>query len=613
MGLSGLAMCLAKVNSQVNVSKILQMQLFILMTLSIFALMNIKEQIKSTGATFTPEGLADFLALEITKYIDSNQALSVLDPSCGEGELLLSIKKVLDDKNLKYSLSGFDTNQSYLEVASSRFELQGSNKVRLKKGDFLELVDLTDNQMSLDFGDKKEDSKINCSADVIIANPPYVRTQVLGSKKAQELAKKFNLKGRVDLYYPFLISMTESLKEGGILGVITSNRYLSTKGGESIRKYLVDNYEILEIIDLGDTKLFDAAVLPAIFIGRKRSSKNGDINKKEAQFIKLYEELNGYNGELTEVGSVYDILKNSDSGYFNVGNKKYKRTNGLVKYESNSGSSWKMLSKTETSWTNLVQKNAKGFVGNFFKVRVGIKTTADKVFISDEWERLGSSMPEKELLKELISQENIERWSVNDKVSLKVLYTHELKDGKKETINIDDYPLTKEYFLNHSEQLKGREYVINAGREWYEIWVPQNPKFWKMPKLVFPDISVSPRFYFDNGGRIVNGNCYWIVAQNPKEEDLLLLIQGVANTTLMTKYHDLVFNNKLYSGRRRYFSQFVEQYPIPDFDSPDSKEIINLVKMLNGTEEKDKQHSLEIELEKLVASAFGVETVLTLD
>lgn len=575
--------------------------------------MNVKEQIKSTGATFTPKGLADFLALEITKYIDTNQSLSVLDPSCGEGELLLSIKKVLDDKNLEYSLSGFDTNQSYLEEANSRFELLDSNKVRLKQGDFLELVDLSDNQLSLGFGDKKEDSKVSYSADVIIANPPYVRTQVLGSKKAQELAKKFNLKGRVDLYYPFLISMTESLKEGGILGVITSNRYLSTKGGESIRKYLVENYEILEVIDLGDTKLFDAAVLPAIFIGRKRSSKNGNSIKKEAQFIKLYEELNGYNGELTAVGSIYDILKNSDSGHFNVGEKRYKRTNGLLKYESNSGSPWQMLSKTEANWINLVQKNAKGFVGNFFKVRVGIKTTADKVFISDDWERLGSSMPERQLLKELISQENIERWGVNDKVRLKVLYTHELEEGKKKTINIDNYPLAKEYFLSHSEQLKGRKYVISAGREWFEIWVPQNPKYWKMPKLVFPDISVNPRFYFDNGGKIVNGNCYWIVAQNPKEEELLLLIQGVANTKLMTKYHDLVFNNKLYSGRRRYFSQFVEQYPIPDSDSPESKQIISLVKTLNGTMEKEKQQSLEIELEKLVASAFGVETVLNLD
>ena len=52
--------------------------------------------------------------------------------------------------------------------------------------------------------------------------------------------------------------------------MITSNRYISTKSGGDIRKFLLDNYDIIEIIDLGDTKLFNAAVLPAIFIGKKK-------------------------------------------------------------------------------------------------------------------------------------------------------------------------------------------------------------------------------------------------------------------------------------------------------------------------------------------------------
>ncbi len=129
---------------------------------------------------------------------------------------------------------------------------------------------------------------------MLLLPTPYVRTQVLGSEQSQILAKKFKLKGRVDLYYPFLIAMTESLKEGGILGVITSNRYLSTKGGESIRNALAENYTILELIDLGDTKLFDAAVLPAILIGRKKEGKKD--KSSTPKFLKIYEELNGYKG-----------------------------------------------------------------------------------------------------------------------------------------------------------------------------------------------------------------------------------------------------------------------------------------------------------------------------
>ncbi len=463
--------------------------------------------------------------------------------------------------------------------------------------------------MFLDFSSTEKTNSVNNYADVVIANPPYVRTQILGSEKAQELAKKFNLKGRVDLYYPFLIAMTESLKEGGILGVITSNRYLSTKGGESIRKYLVNNYNVIELIDLGDTKLFDVAVLPAIFIGRK--SKAPDSSN--SRFSKIYEELNGYKGDLKSAESIFEILNSKGSGYYNVGAKKYKKSEGILKYDSCSGSPWEMLSDEEARWTSIIDKNAACVIGDLFKVRVGIKTTADKVFISDCWEELGNDQPEEELLKELISQENIEPWALSDKVKLRVLYPHFSERGKKKTIDIDKYPKTKNYFLSHQDQLKSRKYVIDAGREWFEIWVPQKPDLWGKSKLVFPDISVTPRFYFDSRGKLVNGNCYWIVGEQETDIEKLLLIQGVANSKLMTRYHDLVFNNKLYSGRRRYFSQYVERYPLPDINSEHAKEIVQLVRNLNNESKNATIETLQEQLEESVAKAFGVPAVFNLD
>ena len=231
-----------------------------------------KEQIKNTGATFTPEMLADFLSNKIAGFID-NDKQRILDPACGEGELLMSIGKKLSELKIDFEIVGYDSNSHYLKFTNERMILFGLRNVELVNSDFLQAIDLTKKQLLFEFDSSLQSSQNN-SFDIVIANPPYVRTQILGAEQAQELARKFNLKGRVDLYYPFLIAMTESLKEGGILGVITSNRYLSTKGGESIRKYLSENYEILEVIDLGDTKLFEAAVLPAIFIGRKHRQKN---------------------------------------------------------------------------------------------------------------------------------------------------------------------------------------------------------------------------------------------------------------------------------------------------------------------------------------------------
>jgi adenine-specific DNA-methyltransferase len=567
-----------------------------------------KEQIKNTGATFTPKELAVFLAERIALYAQSKNN-RVLDPACGEGELLVAMGEVLNEKAIDFSLTGYDANEQYLRFAKDRLLCFGKEKYDLVHEDFLLSVDVSSAGNTPSLFDECT-SSVNNSFDIVIANPPYVRTQILGTKQAQNLARKFNLKGRVDLYYPFLMAMTESLKEGGILGVITSNRYLSTKSGESVRKYLSKNYEILELIDLGDTKLFDAAVLPAIFIGKKKKQKSSS----SANFIKIYEELNGYKGDVISVESVYDILENNQPGYFVTANgKRYKKSLGELKYKVGSTTCWEMLSKNESEWIARIDKATKNRVEDFFKVKVGIKSTADKIFISDKWEELNERKPEDELLKELISQENIDRWEATDNLQLKVLYPHISVNGEKQTVNIEKYPKAKKYFSQHEEKLKGRKYLIDAGRQWFELWVPHRPDQWKYPKLVFPDISLKPRFYFDNGGKIVNGNCYWIVATTESDVEKLFLIQGIANSKLMTKYHDLVFNNKLYSGRRRYFTQYVEKYPLPDFNSDVAKEIIAIVKKLNHSNNKTEIVKLENQLEIVVAKSFGVEPVFTLD
>jgi adenine-specific DNA-methyltransferase len=74
--------------------------------------------------------------------------------------------------------------------------------------------------------------------DLIIANPPYVRTQIMGAEQAQLLAKQFGLAGRVDLYYAFLLGMANVLDPKGVAGIIVSNRFMTTRSGASVRSAL---------------------------------------------------------------------------------------------------------------------------------------------------------------------------------------------------------------------------------------------------------------------------------------------------------------------------------------------------------------------------------------
>lgn len=572
---------------------------------------------KETGATFTPPALAQFLAKRIFENFDTSSTeypLAILDPACGDGQLLCAIHDVLNIAGIvDFQLVGYDFNQKFLKEAKTNFSRKNFLNFSLKEGDFLDQFDSGSIDQNSLF------TSISNTFDVVIANPPYVRTQILGTKKAQQIAKKFNLKGRVDLYYPFLIAMTKSLRTGGLIGVITSNRFLFTKSGESIRNFLVENYEIINVIDLGDTKLFDAAVLPAILIGRKKNRTTGKKaihHQISAKFSKVYEDLNGFDGPSINADSVYDILESSEQGYFKSRTKKYKKSSGILRFSPLKGSLWTMLTKTEHDWVKSVESNSTSIIGNHFKVRVGIKTTADPVFIKSEsdWEALPPEIkPEKSLLKKLISQENIDKWQLNRSNELSVLYPYTSSHNKRVLMDITSYPKTSAYLSVNEERLRSREYVTKSGREWYEIWVPQNPYLWRFPKLVFPDISSSPRFYYDKDGKIVNGNCYWIAATKEKEKDLLFLIQGISNSTFMIKYHDLIFNNKLYSGKRRYFSQYVENYPLPDLNSNATKEIISIVKRLNFEVLREREiKNLEKELEIKVAEAFDLAPVFDL-
>lgn len=547
---------------------------------------------KKTGATFTPKGLATFLAERLMQHVgeDSRNSITVLDPACGNGSLLKAIKDI--DNDGIYNLLGYDTNPSYLEEAK---ELLGhSHNVKLQCKDFLSVcpnnVDLFSTDTMCEF------------ADLVIANPPYVRTQVLGAERAQRLACDFNLTGRVDLYYPFLMAMTNALKKRGLLGVITSNRYLSTKSGESIRKFLLENFDIIEIIDLGDTKLFDAAVLPAIFIGRKKERKSSISGV--AIYSSIYE-LEDKNIEASDCLSIYEILNKGQVGHYTVNNSTYVYKKGLLKHPIDKKGVWQMSTETENDWIETINRNTAFRVKDYFRVRVGIKSCADDIFIRQKWEEEGFDI-ENDLLKPMISQENITTWHIDKDSMISVLYPHYWNDGNRSVFDISNYPIASAYLNKHRDRLEKRKYLIEAGRKWYEYWVPQNPKLWSYPKVVFPDISVRPRFCYDESGALVNGNCYWICANSDEEKELLLLIEGVANSDVMIHYHDLCFNNKLYSGRRRFLTQYIEQYPMPTPSSRYAQDIIRLVKQIHSTTDELKKMELSAIINERVKCAFCI-------
>lgn len=551
--------------------------------------------IKEHGVHFTPSDIAKYIVQYTYRLIDPDKRIvSVLDPSCGDGELLAAACKLLKANGRIVKLYGIDTDEETLRLAQERLSrLVGSEDVlSLHAGDFLtcepeqgQALFPTEGAISIPL------------VDMLVANPPYVRTQVLGSGVSKKIAKEFNLSGKTDLYHAFFLHYLKFIKPDGALGVITSNRYLFTKSGKEVRKHLHENYLIDFIADLGDTKIFDAAVLPALLF-----AKPGNNSENKTRCVRVYEVSDSCGNQ--EHGSLVSVLAEERAGNINIAGKTFKVDWGHIRNTSLYKEPWVLATLPQETWLDSVEKSSSCHIGNVAKVKVGIKTTADNVFIRNDWQSLPvENRPESEWVFPLVSSSDAVRWQLPKKPSSSILYPYSVENGRRKVADLESFPKMNNYLHHFYNQLSDRSYVAKANRRWYEIWVPQDPSAWSKKKIVFPDISSCAKFALDTNGYLVDGNCYWIQLNANASEDVLWVILGVANSELMDTYHALAFQNVLYSGKRRYLTQYVEQYPLPDMNADATKKLVEYLKQ-SFIDSKEVEQSV---VDNLVYKAFEVE------
>ena len=433
--------------------------------------------------------------------------------------------------------------------------------------------------------------------DLIIANPPYVRTQIMGASQAQLLAQQFGLSGRIDLYYAFILGMARVLKPQGISGIIVSNRFMTIKSGAPVRQALLEQFNIRHVWDLGDTKFFRAAVLPSVLLLKGKNSREAHISA----YTSVYETTEPQTGFATnpiEALSKEGVIEVEDGRRFLVRHGKLS-TNGTP------DGVWRIATEAIDTWLSTVKTHMWGTFRDIGRIRVGVKTCADKVFIRSDWQDMpGGERPE--LLRPLITHHVSRHFkALTPEKPRQILYPHEVVQGHRRAVDLTKYPRTKAYLERHRPTLEGRKYVLAAGRAWYEIWVPQDPDVWDQPKLVFRDIAKRPTFWIDQDGSLVNGDCYWLICEDPAQTDLLWLAMAVGNSTFVERFYDYRFHTMLYAGRRRFLSQYVEEFPLPDPHNALGKAIIRRAKQIYNFIPSARAKHLEKELDRLVRQAFG--------
>ena len=94
--------------------------------------------------------------------------------------------------------------------------------------------------------------------DVILGNPPYVKTEdikKLHTQKERKIYSQYKSAYRqYDKYFLFMEKALELIKESGYICYIVPNKWIRVESGEKLRELLAD--QILEIDDFGSKQLF---------------------------------------------------------------------------------------------------------------------------------------------------------------------------------------------------------------------------------------------------------------------------------------------------------------------------------------------------------------------
>jgi len=150
--------------------------------------------------------------------------------------------------------------------------------------------------------------KIDLGFDIVIGNPPHVENKKIDKKEKQFFRNGIGIytltSGLFDYTIPFIELSLNLLKNDGILGFITANKFLSVDYGYNLRKTLIEKTEILFLVDISNLNIFKGtSSYPIILIVRKAS-----YNNKLSNYVNIALLKDGY-GDITKIEDILEYYK----------------------------------------------------------------------------------------------------------------------------------------------------------------------------------------------------------------------------------------------------------------------------------------------------------------
>ncbi len=419
--------------------------------------------------------------------------------------------------------------------------------------------------------------------DIVIANPPYVRQEVIRPIKPM-LKERFQcFKGTADIFVYFYERAENLLKVDGTLTFITSNKFHRTAYGNKLRGFLSRSLTVRTLIDFGDKPIFDAIAYASILIASKRqpNAHSGPISYtwKETDNLSLLSQI------LCDRGFFIQQEKLTEDGW------RLERSDAL-----------NLLAKIRGTGTPLRQ-----IVGSqsYRGVTTGLN---DAFIINDETRRdlIRSDPNSAKVIKSYLRGKDIKRWTA-DSAGLFLIFT-------RQGIDISKFPAIKKHLSQFRNKLEPKPATYASaskweGRKegnynWFEI--QDQTAYWpelEKRKIVSTKVSITPTFMIDKSESYLGNTSYSIAI-----DDAHTYLVTILNSLVSFFYCKKVFVDKE-SGWFEIQPDGLEAFPIPPASPADKARLSQLAEACAAAAQRGDDETLavhEAEIDEIVYRLFDL-------
>jgi hypothetical protein len=438
--------------------------------------------------------------------------------------------------------------------------------------------------------------------DVVIANPPYYNLQTINDEREKEwLRKAFPdiFTGESDIHYFFYARGVQMLKEGGLLGFISSRYFMEAAHAEPFRRFIQDHVKIKLILDFGSVvKVFKDATINTVVTILEKCSNQGEREKNQIKVVKvadwkrdidsLMEHVAAHLGERDYSDPFISVFEFSqyelDPSIWVVTPKTAEEV--ITKVQA-TGVPLSDLCEIFKSLESGLDQVSKDHMQMATEKRMYFSPPLEKgeeVFRVSE-ETLRKKGLERQVCKPLLKNQDVRRYLIDWKGDYLLFLTDDS--------DINQYPNVHRHLSRYRQLLEARYDIKNRGAPWYSISNPRNLDKITAHKdrLVTPYISPENRFALVRASEdwIYSGDVYVVLSKEKCPVDLKFIL-GILNSKLFEFIHKLrakavdgaAMTSKGQPGRRfSYQTKYLSQHPIAIPKNKEQKrlhdEIVNLV------------------------------------